>query len=108
MDKLVIRGGNPLLGTVRISGAKNAALPCMAAALLTDQPVILENIPQVRDIETTRKLLAAMGAESELGYGRAHHRTPICSRTLPAPESSYELVKTMRPSTLVLGPLVPR
>ena len=75
MDKLVIRGGNPLLGTVRISGAKNAALPCMAAALLTDEPVILENIPQVRDIETTRKLLAAMGAEVELGYGRAHHRT---------------------------------
>jgi UDP-N-acetylglucosamine enolpyruvyl transferase len=52
MDKLVIRGGNALLGTVRISGAKNAALPCMAAALLTDEPVILENIPQVRDSRT--------------------------------------------------------
>jgi UDP-N-acetylglucosamine 1-carboxyvinyltransferase len=108
MDKLVIRGGNPLLGTVRISGAKNAALPCMAAALLTDEPVILENIPQVRDIETTRKLLAAMGAEVELGYGRAQHRTTICARTLAAPEASYELVKTMRASTLVLGPLVAR
>ena len=60
MDKFVIRGGNPLLGTIRVSGAKNAALPAMAAALLTDEPVILENIPQVRDIETTRKLLAAM------------------------------------------------
>jgi UDP-N-acetylglucosamine 1-carboxyvinyltransferase len=108
MDKLVIRGGNPLLGTVRISGAKNAALPCMAAALLTDEPVILENIPQVRDIETTRKLLAAMGAEVELGYGRAHHRTTICVRNLAAPEASYELVKTMRASTLVLGPLVAR
>jgi UDP-N-acetylglucosamine 1-carboxyvinyltransferase len=108
MDKLVIRGGNPLLGTVRISGAKNAALPCMAAALLTDEPVILENIPQVRDIETTRKLLSAMGAEVELGYGRAHHRTTICARTLNAPEASYELVKTMRSSTLVLGPLIAR
>jgi len=108
MDKLVIRGGNPLLGTVRISGAKNAALPCMAAALLTDEPVILENIPQVRDIETTRKLLAAMGAEVELGYGRAQHRTTICARVLAAPEASYELVKTMRASTLVLGPLVAR
>ncbi len=108
MDKLVIRGGNPLLGTVRISGAKNAALPCMAAALLTDEPVILENIPQVRDIETTRKLLAAMGAEVELGYGRAHHRTTICAKQLAAPEASYELVKTMRASTLVLGPLVAR
>jgi UDP-N-acetylglucosamine 1-carboxyvinyltransferase len=108
MDKLVIRGGNPLLGTVRVSGAKNAALPCMAAALLTDEPVILENIPQVRDIETTRKLLAAMGAEVELGYGRAQHRTTICARALDAPEASYELVKTMRASTLVLGPLVAR
>ena len=108
MDKFIIRGGNPLLGTVRISGAKNAALPCMAAALLTDEPVILENIPQVRDIETTRKLLAAMGAEVELGYGRAHHRTTICANRLAAPEASYELVKTMRASTLVLGPLVAR
>ncbi len=108
MDKLVIRGGSPLLGTVRVSGAKNAALPCMAAALLTDEPVILENIPQVRDIQTTRNLLAAMGAEVELGYGRAHHRTTIHCKNLAAPEASYELVKTMRASTLVLGPLVAR
>jgi UDP-N-acetylglucosamine 1-carboxyvinyltransferase len=108
MDKFVIRGGNPLLGTVRISGAKNAALPAMAAALLTEEPVILENIPQVRDIETTRKLLVAMGAEVELGYGRAHHRTTICCKNLVSPEASYELVKTMRASTLVIGPLVAR
>src|SRR5205807_2311190 len=108
MDKLVIRGGNPLLGTVRVSGAKNAALPAMAAALLTEEPIILENIPQVRDIETTRKLLAEMGADVELGYGRAQHRTTICCRTLVSPEASYELVKTMRASTLVLGPLVAR
>jgi UDP-N-acetylglucosamine 1-carboxyvinyltransferase len=108
MDKFVIRGGEPLLGTVRISGAKNAALPCMAAALLTDQPVILENIPQVRDIQTTRNLLAAMGAEVELGFGRAHHRTSIQCAKLTSPEASYELVKTMRASTLVLGPLVAR
>jgi UDP-N-acetylglucosamine 1-carboxyvinyltransferase len=108
MDKFIIRGGDPLLGTVRVSGAKNAALPCMAAALLTDEPVILENIPQVRDIQTTRNLLAAMGAEVELGYGRAQHRTTIHCATLSAPEASYELVKTMRASTLVLGPLVAR
>jgi UDP-N-acetylglucosamine 1-carboxyvinyltransferase len=108
MDKLVIRGGHPLLGTIRVSGAKNAALPAMAAALLTDEPVILENVPQVRDIETTRKLLAAMGAEVELGYGRAHHRTTLCCRAIATPEASYELVKTMRASTLVLGPLVAR
>src|SRR5450755_806286 len=108
MDKFIIRGGEPLLGTVRVSGAKNAALPCMAAALLTDQPVILENIPQVRDIQTTRNLLAAMGAEVELGYGRAQHRTTIHCANLTSPEANYELVKTMRSSTLVLGPLVAR
>ena len=108
MDKFVIRGGSPLLGTVRVSGAKNAALPAMAAALLTEEDVILENIPQVRDIETERRLLAAMGADVELGYGRAHHRTTINCRNLASPEASYDLVKTMRASTLVLGPLVAR
>lgn len=109
MDKFVIRGGTPLLGTIRISGAKNAALPAMAAALLTDEAVVLENIPQVRDIETERRLLSAMGAEVELGYGRAHHRTTICAANLSKnPEASYELVKTMRASSLVLGPLVAR
>jgi UDP-N-acetylglucosamine 1-carboxyvinyltransferase len=80
----------------------------MAAALLTDEPVILENIPQVRDIQTTRNLLAAMGAEVELGYGRAHHRTTLHCKNLTSPEASYELVKTMRASTLVLGPLIAR
>jgi len=108
MDKFVIRGGNPLVGTVRVSGAKNAALPCMAAALLTDETVTLENIPQVRDIETERKLLVAMGAEVELGYGRAQHRTTINCAKLSKPEAAYDLVKTMRASTLVLGPLVAR
>src|SRR5512135_3106400 len=108
MDKFVIRGGNALHGAIRISGAKNAALPCMAAALLTDEPVVLENIPDVRDIQTTRKLLEAMGAEVELGYGRAHHRTTLSCRNLARPEASYELVKTMRASNLVLGTLVAR
>ena len=74
MDKLVIRGGKPLEGTIRISGAKNAALPAMAAALLTQEPVILENVPQVRDIVTERNLLASMGAKG---------RTRL--RTRPAP-----------------------
>jgi UDP-N-acetylglucosamine 1-carboxyvinyltransferase len=108
MDKLVIRGGNPLVGSVRISGAKNAALPAMAAALLTDEPVILENIPDVRDIHTERNLLVSMGAEVELGYGRASHRTTISCSNLVNPEAAYELVKTMRASTLVLGPLLAR
>ncbi|MGA3136253.1 MAG: UDP-N-acetylglucosamine 1-carboxyvinyltransferase [Terracidiphilus sp.] len=108
MDKFVIRGGNPLVGTVRISGAKNSALPCMAAAILTEDEVTLENIPQVRDIETQRRLLVSMGAEVELGYGRAQHRTKISCRTLSAHEAKYEIVKTMRASSLVLGPLVAR
>ena len=108
MDKFVIRGGNPLIGTIRVSGAKNSALPCMAAAILTEDEVTLENIPQVRDIETERKLLASMGAEVELGYGRAQHRTTISCRNLSDPVAKYEIVKTMRASSLVLGPLVAR
>ena len=108
MDKFVIRGGNPLLGTIRVSGAKNSALPCMAAAILTEEEVILENIPDVRDIETERRLLASMGAEVELGYGRASHRTTISCRLLSDPVAKYEIVKTMRASSLVLGPLVAR
>jgi len=108
MDKFVIRGGNPLLGTIKISGAKNSALPCMAAAILTEDEVILENIPQVQDIETERKLLTSMGAEVELGYGRAQHRTSIKCAVLSDPVAKYEIVKTMRASSLVLGPLVAR
>lgn len=108
MDRFVVRGGNPLLGTVKISGAKNSALPCMAAAILTEDEVILENIPQVHDIETERRLLESMGAEVELGYGRAQHRTSIQCAVLSDPVAKYEIVKTMRASSLVLGPLVAR
>lgn len=108
MDKFVVRGGNPLLGTIKVSGAKNSALPCMAAAILTEDEVILENIPQVRDIETERKLLESMGAEVELGYGRAQHRTHIRCAVLSDPVAKYEIVKTMRASSLVLGPLIAR
>jgi UDP-N-acetylglucosamine 1-carboxyvinyltransferase len=108
MDKFVIRGGNPLLGTIRVSGSKNSALPCMAAAILTEDEVILENVPDVRDIQTERKLLVSMGAEVELGQGRAHHRTAISCRNLSDPVAKYEIVKTMRASSLVLGPLVAR
>jgi UDP-N-acetylglucosamine 1-carboxyvinyltransferase len=80
----------------------------MAAAILTEDEVILENIPQVRDIETERKLLASMGAEVELGYGRAQHRTRIKCGILSDPVAKYEIVKTMRASSLVLGPLIAR
>src|SRR5580692_6831212 len=108
MDRFVIRGGNPLVGTVRISGAKNSALPCMAAAILTEDEVTLENIPQVRDIETERRLLASMGASVELREGELKDRTTISCRTLSDPVARYEIVKTMRASSLVLGPLIAR
>jgi len=108
MDKFVIRGGNPLVGTIRVSGAKNSALPCMTAAILTEEDVTLENIPQVRDIETERKLLASMGAEIGQREGRAHDRITISCRTLSDPVARYEIVKTMRASSLVLGPLIAR
>jgi len=108
MDKFVVRGGNPLLGTIKVSGAKNSALPCMAAAILTEDEVILENIPQVHDIETERRLLESMGGEVQLGYGRAQHRTHIRCGVLSDPVAKYEIVKTMRASSLVLGPLIAR
>jgi UDP-N-acetylglucosamine 1-carboxyvinyltransferase len=108
MDTFVVQGGNPLVGTIRVSGAKNSALPCMAAAILTEEPITLENIPQVRDISTERRLLQSMGAEVEIGAGAALGRTTISCRTLSDPVASYEIVKTMRASSLVLGPLIAR
>ena len=107
MDKLVIEGGYPLEGVVKISGAKNAALPAMAAALLTSDRVELENIPRVRDIITMGKLIAHLGAIVE---------TPaippttviIQAEQINGAEAPYELVKTMRASILTLGPLVAR
>jgi UDP-N-acetylglucosamine 1-carboxyvinyltransferase len=108
MDKFVIRGGNPLSGTIRVSGAKNSALPCMAAALLTEGEVTLDNIPTVRDILTERRLLSSMGAQVEIGSGADDHRTTISCRNLSDPVAKYEIVKTMRASSLVLGPLIAR
>ena len=108
MDKFIIRGGNPLVGTVCVSGAKNSALPCMAAAILTEEEVTLENVPQVRDIETERRLLASMGAAVALHDGDARDHVTISCRSLSDPVARYEIVKTMRASSLVLGPLIAR
>jgi UDP-N-acetylglucosamine 1-carboxyvinyltransferase len=108
MDKFIIRGGNPLVGTVRVSGAKNSALPCMAAAILSEEEITLENIPQVRDIETQRRLLASMGAAVALHEGDARDHVTISCRSLSDPVARYEIVKTMRASSLVLGPLIAR
>ena len=108
MDKFLVTGGTPLVGTIRVSGAKNAALPCMAAAILTEDEVVLENIPHVRDIDTERRLLASMGGEVDIIDDGTLRTTRIRCATLSDPVAKYEIVKTMRASSLVLGPLVAR
>jgi UDP-N-acetylglucosamine 1-carboxyvinyltransferase len=108
MDKFLVTGGTPLVGTIRVSGAKNAALPCMAAAILTEEEVVLDNIPHVRDIDTERRLLASMGGEVEIFDDGVQRTTRICCAVLSDPVAKYEIVKTMRASSLVLGPLVAR
>ena len=105
MDKLKITGGVPLRGQVRISGAKNSALAAMAASLLSTEELFLENVPMVNDILTTRRLLKELGADVEF-EGRSSARLKV-SR-IASHEAPYELVKTMRASVLVLGPLLAR
>jgi len=105
VDKLRIAGGRPLEGEVRVSGAKNAALPIMAAALLTEEPLELENVPRLMDVRTMAKLLAQMG----VGVGPqsdGHQR--LRAAEIKEAVAAYELVKTMRASVLVLGPLLAR
>ena len=107
MDKLLIRGGRRLEGEVAISGAKNAALPELCAALLTREPVTLANVPHLQDVSTTLKLLRTMGAKVERSEARPDVVT-LDASTVSSPEAPYELVKTMRASILVLGPLLAR
>jgi UDP-N-acetylglucosamine 1-carboxyvinyltransferase len=105
VDKLIIQGGVPLSGEVRISGAKNAALPLMCAALLTGEDLTLSNVPHLRDVSTMVRLLSQMGVEvtldDKLGLS-------LRAARLSDPVAPYDLVKTMRASILVLGPLVAR
>ncbi|WP_309625811.1 UDP-N-acetylglucosamine 1-carboxyvinyltransferase [Methylibium sp.] len=107
MDKLIIRGGRPLQGEVAISGAKNAALPELCAALLTEEPVTLANVPRLQDVTTVLSLLRNMGANAERSHTRPDVVTVDAAR-LTQLEAPYELVKTMRASILVLGPLLAR
>ncbi|HRN65883.1 MAG TPA: UDP-N-acetylglucosamine 1-carboxyvinyltransferase [Alicycliphilus sp.] len=106
MDKLLVHGGRPLHGEVVISGAKNAALPEMCAALLTSEPVHLINVPRLHDVRTMRKLLDNMGVASET-HGERGGISFVAHDAL-SPEAPYELVKTMRASVLALGPLLAR
>lgn len=105
MDKLVIQGGIPLSGEVRISGAKNAALPILCAALLTEEPLHIGNVPHLRDVTTMLELLNQMGAEVSVNDRK---RVEIAARKLHNLEAPYELVKTMRAAILVLGPMLAR
>jgi UDP-N-acetylglucosamine 1-carboxyvinyltransferase len=105
MDRIRVVGGRPLEGTVRVSGAKNASLPELCAALLTDAPVVLDNVPEVRDIRTMGRVLQALGASCEFRVGGT---AEVRAATLGSVEAPYDLVKTMRASVLVLGPLVAR
>jgi UDP-N-acetylglucosamine 1-carboxyvinyltransferase len=105
MDKLLIRGGRALHGEVTVSGAKNAALPELCAALLTAQPVVLRNVPRLQDVATMLNLIRNMGVTAEQTEDGA---VRIDSSQLSSPEAPYELVKTMRASVLALGPLLAR
>jgi len=104
MDKFVITGGIALNGMIPTNGSKNSALPALAAALLTEEPVILHRIPRVRDIRTMQRLLVDIGSQVDVEDETVRLHTP----KIVCPEAPYELVKTMRASSLVLGPLVAR
>jgi len=104
MDKLVIQGGQPLKGEVRISGAKNAALPILCAALLSREPLTLTNVPDLNDIQTMLRLLEQMGVKVE----QSGETVTLNASSLDNPTAPYEMVKTMRAAVLVLGPLVAR
>ncbi|MGD8408082.1 MAG: UDP-N-acetylglucosamine 1-carboxyvinyltransferase, partial [Thiohalophilus sp.] len=105
MDKLLITGGANLQGEIRISGAKNAALPIIASTLLADEPVNIGNIPHLHDITTTMELLGRMGVQITMNEKMG---VEVDSSTINQYVAPYELVKTMRASILVLGPLLAR
>ena len=105
MDKLLIRGGRALKGTMTVSGAKNAALPELCATLLTDEAVTLRNVPKLQDIATMVKLIRHMGVDIQQP---ADDVMQLNASALNQPEAPYDLVKTMRASILVLGPLLAR
>ena len=105
MDKMIIRGGKPLRGTVSVSGSKNTALPILIASLLTDEPVKVYNVPRLRDVTTTLGLLGDLGAEARW---TGDNEVEVCAKKITSHVAPYELVKTMRASFLVLGPLLAR
>jgi UDP-N-acetylglucosamine 1-carboxyvinyltransferase len=105
MDKIIIRGGRPLHGEIEVSGAKNAALPFLFAALLTDEECRFTNMPRVVDIRTALRLLTELGVSTDW---RGDNEVALSAESVRHLEAPYELVKTMRASFLVLGPLLAR
>ena len=108
MDKLRMVGGTPLNGEVVIAGAKNAALPILCACLLTDQPVVLRNVPDLQDVRTMLKLLQEIGVTVDFPSAGDHSHMVLNAAVIKSSEATYEMVKTMRASILVLGPLLAR
>ena len=113
MDRIQVRGGNRLNGEIRISGAKNAALPLMVASLLTDEPLILASVPHLTDISQLAEILAGLGVDITLdGNGRTEAEIGrvlnLHARTIKSTEAPYELVRKMRASSLVIAPLIAR
>lgn len=108
MDKLRMVGGTPLKGEVVIAGAKNAALPILCACLLTDQPVVLRNVPDLQDVRTMLKLLQEIGVTVDFPDASDHSHMVLNAAVIKSSEATYEMVKTMRASILVLGPLLAR
>ncbi len=105
MDKIIIHGGTPLRGSIGLSGSKNATLPILMASLLTAEPLVISNVPRLRDVNTAIDLLATLGVDVQWS---GEHRLELCGANAASWEAPYELVKTMRASFVVLGPLLAR
>jgi len=105
MDKIIVHGGTPLRGSISLSGSKNATLPILMASILTREPLIISNVPRLRDVKTAIELLSGIGVEV---HWRDDHELELCAVHISSQEAPYELVKTMRASFVVLGPLLAR
>src|SRR6516165_8692846 len=105
MDKIIVHGGTPLRGSISLSGSKNATLPILMASILTREPLIISNVPRLRHVKTAIELLSGIGVEV---HWRDDHELELCAVDISSQEAPYELVKTMRASFVVLGPLLAR
>ena len=107
MEKIVITGGEPLSGNIKIGGSKNAILPIMATCILTDEPIHLTNVPNLQDIQTMTKVLQSIGVQVDISNLNQNKMT-ICYEEIDKSVAEYDLVRKMRASVLILGPLLAR